>query len=208
MPDYMNLWEVAVLALLREAPMHPYEMQRLLRERHKAELLVLKRGSLYHAIGRLMRSGLIEAAGTGRSGRRPERTTYRITGEGRKKFIRVLEGMVEQPRTESSEFTAALSFLVHLAPADAIAKLEGRARRLDEQSRATATTLKSVMARVQRINLIESEYDLAMWRAELKWVRGLIGELRAGGLDWDTRVIFREARKARPMADSKKKPAS
>ena len=33
--------------------MHPYEMQRLIRERHKDDVLDLKRGSLYHAIDRL-----------------------------------------------------------------------------------------------------------------------------------------------------------
>ena len=54
--------------------MHPYQMQRLLRLRHKDEILVLKRGSLYHAIGRLMRAGLIAVKTTGREGKRPERT--------------------------------------------------------------------------------------------------------------------------------------
>ncbi len=203
MAHYISLWEVAVLALLREAPMHPYEMQRLLRERHKAELLVLKGGSVYNAIGRLVRSGLIEAAGTGRNGLRPERTTYRITSEGRETFMRVLEEMVGRPRRESSEFTTALSFLVHMAPDDAIPKLEERARVLEEEIRETTTTLKSVLARVQRINLIESEYDLAMRRAELKWVRGLIGELQSGTLSWDTEAILRAARKGQLVTSPK-----
>jgi len=184
--------------------MHPYEMQLLLLERHKAELLVLKRGSVYNAIGRLTRTGLIEAAGTGRSGNRPERTTYRITGEGREQFITVLEEMVGHPQRESSEFTTALSFLVHLAPDVAIAKLEERASRLDEEIRETTTTLKSALPRVQRINLIESEYDLAMRRAESKWVRGLIGELQSGSLRWDTKTILRDARKGQPVTRPKR----
>ena len=37
--ERIGLWELAVLALLREAPMHPYQMQKLLRERHKEALL-------------------------------------------------------------------------------------------------------------------------------------------------------------------------
>ena len=53
-----SLWELVVLAFLRERSMHPYEMQRLLRERHKDDLLVLKRGSLYHAIRRLEAEGV------------------------------------------------------------------------------------------------------------------------------------------------------
>jgi len=62
---------LAVMNLLLERPMHPYEIQRLLRQRHKDELLVLKRGSLYHAINRLLQAGLIETVSTGRAGRRP-----------------------------------------------------------------------------------------------------------------------------------------
>ena len=53
----LGIWEIAVLGTLRDAPMHPYQMQRLLRHRHKDEILALKRGSLYHAIGRLERAG-------------------------------------------------------------------------------------------------------------------------------------------------------
>jgi DNA-binding PadR family transcriptional regulator len=192
MENYTSLWEVAVLALLREAPMHPYEMQRLLHERHKDELLVLKRGSLYHAVERLARAGLIKAAATGRSGHRPEHTTYRIRPEGRQNFIRVLKGMIGTPRRESSEFMAALSVLPHLEHDDAIAKLEERARRLGNGVRERQTTLKSVQKRVQRINLIESEYYLAMRRAELRWVRDLIEELRSGRLVGDLKSIFHE----------------
>ena len=55
-----GLWELAVLSLLRETALHPYEIQRLLKERKKDDVLVLKRGSLYHAIKRLLDAGLIE----------------------------------------------------------------------------------------------------------------------------------------------------
>lgn len=204
MENCRNLWEVAVLALLRERPMHPYQMQLLLRDRHKDELLVLKRGSLYHAINRLISAELIAAGDIGRSGRRPERTTYRITAEGREELIRVLRQMVGVSRHESSEFMAALSFLLHLDHEDAVARLEERAERLQDEVQAVGAGLKSALERVERINLIETEYLLAMRRAELKWVRGLIGELRSGQLAWDMKKIFREARADRKATASAK----
>src|SRR5215472_10811392 len=105
----LGMWEIAVLALLREAPMHPYQMQRLLHLRHKDEILVLKRGSLYHAIGRLMRSGLIAVKGTGREGKRPERTTYRILPAGRDALMNTHRKIVATRRRESSEFMAGMS---------------------------------------------------------------------------------------------------
>ena len=106
----LGIWEIAVLGTLREAPMHPYQMQRLLRHRHKDEILALKRGSLYHAIGRLERAGLIEQTSTSRDGRRPERTVYRLTAPGRDAFLAALRSIVSTPRRESSEFMAAMIF--------------------------------------------------------------------------------------------------
>ena len=79
---YRNLWALTVLCLLREGPLHPYEMQRLIHQRHKDKLLDLRRGSLYHAVAQLQRAGLIESVETRRAGRRPERTVYRLTRAG------------------------------------------------------------------------------------------------------------------------------
>lgn len=194
MSNELGIWEIAVLALLREAPMHPYEMQRLLRLRHKDEILALKRGSLYHAIGRLERDGLIGAKSTGRDGRRPERTTYAITATGHKEFSRVLRHIIATPRRESSEFMAAMSFLVHLTPAEALPRLEERARHLENEIAARSAGVAAAAARVLRINLVESEYLLAVLKAELAWVRNLIGEISSGKLSWDLKSVLKHAR--------------
>jgi DNA-binding PadR family transcriptional regulator len=190
----LGIWEVAVLALLREAPMHPYQMQRLLRDRHKDEILALKHGSLYHAIGRLVRAAFISASATSREGRRPERTTYRITRAGRKEFIRVLNQIVAIPRRESSEFMAALSFLVHLSPAESLPRLEERCRHLESEIAARIAGLAAASTHVLRINLVESEYLVAMLQAELAWIRKLTTEIRTGKLDWNIQNILKEIR--------------
>jgi DNA-binding PadR family transcriptional regulator len=201
----LTLWEVAVLALLREAPMHPYQMQRLLSERHKDELLVLKRGSLYHAINRLLAAELIEASQVGRDGRRPERTTYKITAAGRQELIDSLRQMVAVPRQESSDFMAAMSFVLHLDQGDAVQRLEEREQRLRDEVKAIEARLESASERVDRIHLIESEYLLALRQAELKWTSNLIGELRAGSLGWDATKIFREVQGEREAAGAEDK---
>ena len=190
----LGIWEIAVLALLREAPMHPYEMQRLLRLRHKDEILALKRGSLYHAIGRLERDTLITAKSTGRIGRRPERTTYAITPAGRKEFARALVHIVANPKRESSEFMAAMSFLVHLKPAEALRRLEERAQLLDNEITARSAAITAASKRVLRINLVESEYLIAMLKSELAWVRSLIAEISKHTLTWNPRIVLKEAR--------------
>ncbi|MFO1475732.1 MAG: PadR family transcriptional regulator [Verrucomicrobiota bacterium] len=192
-----TLWELAVLSLVREEPMHPYQMLQWLRERHKDDVLDLKRGSLYHAIDRLCRQGLIEPAGTGRDGRRPERTVYRLTPEGRRRFLERLRTWIAVPRRAPSEFMGSLSFLVHLAPADAAARLEARAAAVERESAALAAGLEQAREFVDPINLIESDYQLAMLQSELLWIRGALRTMRSGRLNWNFQKIIRQARARR-----------
>ena len=207
--NYMSFepgnWEIAVLALLREAPMHPYQMQRLLHMRHKDEIMALKRGSLYHAIRRLAENELIEVEQTGREGRRPERTTYRITPAGISAFLDVLRKIVATPRRESSECMAAMGFLVHLDPGEACQLLEERDRNLKVEIDDIAARLADAVAHAGRINLIESEYLLAMLRAERAWVRALQAEIREGKLTWNLKAILRAAAASRKAASQRRK---
>lgn len=198
-----GLWELAALALLRERPMHPYEMQLLLAQRHKDDLLALKRGSLYHAIRRLLAAQLIDPLRTERNGRRPERTTYRITRAGRREFIQWLRRQIAAPRRERSAFTGSLSFLVYLAPEDAAARLEERAMALEKEVAGLGAVLEEAEPRAGRINLIETEYAQAMRAAELEWVRGIVDELRSGRLAWDLDRILAAVR-ANALATARK----
>jgi DNA-binding PadR family transcriptional regulator len=190
----LGIWELAVLALLREAPMHPYQMQTLLRERHKDEILALKKGSLYHAIGRLVRAEFILAKAISRNGRRPERTTYAITAAGRKELVRALRQIVAVPKRESSEFMAAMSFLLHLTPAEAIRCLEERSHLLEQQLAVLTSSLAGAAERVARINLVESEYLVALLKAELAWILKLVAEMRSDKFTWDLKTILKGAR--------------
>ena len=49
-------------------------------------------------------------------------------------------------------------------------------------------------AQVLRINLVESEYLIAMLRAELAWVRSLISEISSGDLSWNLKSVLKGAR--------------
>lgn len=198
--SHHGLWDLSVLCFLRERSMHPYEMQRLLLERHWDEVLVLKRGSLYHAIKRLLHSRLITATGVSRDGRRPERTTYRITPLGEKELVRWLREMVAVPLREPSVFMASVNFLIHLTPSDAIAQLESRAQRLAQEISATEIAMKPVAARIPRFHLLEGEYLLWMRKAELQWVRSLVTDLRSGQLTWNLKKILADIEAARKTA--------
>jgi DNA-binding PadR family transcriptional regulator len=68
---YRSAWALAILSLLFERDMHPYEIRRKVRQRGKGEFVDLRPGSLYRTIERLQRSGLVEPVETTRAGRFP-----------------------------------------------------------------------------------------------------------------------------------------
>ncbi len=191
-----GLWELAVLALLRERPMHPYEILRVLKLRKKDDVLVLKRGSLYHAIRRLAAAKLIVEGETTREGLRPERTTYTLAPAGEAALTEALKALIATPRHEPSTFMGSLSFLVYLTPEEAIHCLERRVQELQREIGVFDERIGMATPKAGRINVVESEYVRAMRAAELKWVRDLLADIRTGKLTWDIKVILRLLRDA------------
>jgi DNA-binding PadR family transcriptional regulator len=180
---------LAILALLYEAPMHPYRMQQLIKERAKDEVINVRlRASLYQTIARLLRDGLIAVQETARSENRPERTIYRLTAAGRETAYLWLCSMLATPAREFPEFPAAVSFMAMLKPDEALAQLETRAAALEAELAEIAGRLQSAAA-LPRVVLLEEEYRRAVRQAELVWVQGVIADLRSGALSWSMEYL-------------------
>jgi DNA-binding PadR family transcriptional regulator len=178
-----NPLALAVMALLYERPMHPYEMVSVMRERGKHESVRLKYSSLYSVVEALVREGFISPRETVREGRRPERTVYELTGEGSVEFLRWLRELLSEPAKEYTQFAAGLTFLPALPPAEAVELLDERVRRLEEEVGEMRALLDSVMEQgLPRLFLIESEHELILREAELRWVRELVREISDGTL--------------------------
>jgi DNA-binding PadR family transcriptional regulator len=183
-----NTNDITVLGLLAAAPLHPYEMARRMHEWHIERFTGSRRSALYHAVGRLRRAGLIEELERGREGARPERTTYAITDAGREALFAQLREMVATPEQELPRLAAGLTFLPRLEPDDAAAQLERRAAGLREEVVALTTARDGVPPDLPRAYFIELEYALAIRRAELDWVEGVVADVRDGRLTWTTEV--------------------
>jgi DNA-binding PadR family transcriptional regulator len=176
---------LAVLSLLYEAPMHPYRMLQLIKERGKDEVVnVRDRASIYQTIERLQREGLITVAETARDEKRPERTVYRLTEEGSVIAHDWLREMLAQPAREFPEFPAALSFVAMLTPEDALRQLEARIVRREAELARLEAGNTAVARYVPRLFLVEDEYRCALFRAELEWLRAIVEDLRTGRLTW------------------------
>lgn len=183
-----NLLALSLLTLLTERPMYPYEMAATLRHRGKDQSIKINWGSLYTIVQNLEKHGLIEAMEVLRDGRQPERTTYRITVTGRAELHDWIRELLSIPEREYTRFEAALGEAAIVPPGDLAALLRQRLDTLDAANAEQEAELKAFQTQIPRLFLIESEYHLALRRAEADWVRGLLKELADGtfpGLrDW------------------------
>jgi len=176
---------LAVLALLVEAPMHPYRMQQLLKSRGKDQVInIRQRGSLYQTIERLEREELIAPDTVERGEGRPERTVYSITPVGRKVAIDWLRNMLAEPQNEFPEFPVALSFLGLVTPEDTLPLLEARLGFLTGHEKKLEADLATYSAMLPRVLLLENEFQLAVARAERQWVEAIVADIRSKTLDW------------------------
>jgi DNA-binding PadR family transcriptional regulator len=180
---------LAILGLLENGPMHPYGIQRLIKQWGKDQVVnVGQRTSLYRMIARLEEDGLITAGDTERDERYPERTTYHLTDAGRAASRQWLAEIVATPRNEFPEFPAALSFVMLLSPSTAIGLFEERRDHLTQRITELDADLTSEYegAPVPRVVLLETEYARAVAEAESRWITAILDDLRSGALTWDT----------------------
>ncbi|HEY9289518.1 MAG TPA: PadR family transcriptional regulator [Candidatus Dormibacteraeota bacterium] len=178
---------LAVMNLLMEHPMHPYEMKSKMKERGHDQVVKIKGGSIYDTVARLEEGGFIRAQETSREGRRPEKTVYSITDTGREEILDWLRELLAQPVNDYPQFGAALAFFAVLPKDEAVRLLKLRTALLEGQVASTQIQLKTFLEMgLPRLFLIEGEYAKAMKQAELDWVRRLIHDIESGDL-WITK---------------------
>ncbi|WP_433670910.1 PadR family transcriptional regulator [Nocardia sp. CA-136227] len=177
---------MAVLGILHLEPMHPYAIQRRIKEWGKDKVInVGQRAQLYKTIARLQDAGLVAVRETGRDQQYPERTVYEITDDGRTACLAWINDMVATPRNEFPEFPAALSFLMLLGPIPARGELQRRADALRAGLQEIDAGLEqATQFGLPRVALLEDEYQRTVLAAELQWLQGVLADLADGTLTW------------------------
>jgi len=167
--------DLAILGLLRDVPRHGYELKQQLAE---LGFWKVSFGSLYPALRRLEKRGLIEAVrATGR------RKAYRMTDTGRDAFQALLREDPAEPE-EERRFNLRLAFFRYLEPALRISTLERRRRQLVDLSVESRRTLRD--ARAQRTSMDRytqalMERTVRTTEADIAWLDELIAAERVAG---------------------------
>ena len=185
---------LTVLGMLHTQPLHPYGIQRLIKQWGKDQVVnVGQRASLYRTIERLQAAGLVTVRETERGQQYPERTVYEITDAGRAVTREWLAEMLAVPKPEFPEFPAALSHIMMLTPQEALPLLERRETALTALHQGLVAGMAAAKD-LPRVLLLESEYLMATATTQLDWVRSVIKDIREGKLSWS-------AEELQPLAD-------
>lgn len=177
-----NPLALAVLCLLTEKPMHPYEMSSTMHERHHEQSIRVNYGSLYSVVESLAKKGLIEATRTVREGRRPERTIYAITDPGLEALTEWLGEMLRVPTPQFTDLEAALALMGALPPDDVLDHLRHRLQELRLQRVSHEAIHAAAPPGFPRMFLIEGEYQAALRDAETAFVESLVRDIESGEL--------------------------
>jgi DNA-binding PadR family transcriptional regulator len=209
-----NPLALAVLALLFERPMHPYEMAATLKQRHKEESIKLRYGSLYTVIELLLARGFIRAEATSREGRRPERTIYALTDTGHEELLDWMRDLIRAPLKEYPQFEAGLCLIAVLPPDEAtellrdramqlagqIAQLETQLAEVAQQTWSAPPAIQAAMPALKGVKkfpplfTVEAEYRIALIKAEHAFVTELVRRIVEEG--WGPRELWRDAQAA------------
>ena len=184
--------EFAILGLLQDDPLHGYELRKQLGVRLGGQRAV-SYGSLYPALRRLTRAGLIaethgaptgsaapDAATTSgwpRRGRR-ERRVYRITAEGKERIAEILADAGPQAWDDGS-FGVHLAFFSRTPAETRIRILEGRRRTVEERREGLRAVLGRTGEQIDRYTRELHRLGLDSSEREVRWLNELIASERA-----------------------------
>lgn len=164
--------EVAILGLLKQQPMHGYQLSRELGDSLGGSWRV-SYGSLYPTLRRLERDGSVEAEpGEGTGGRR--KTVYRITERGERVFLELLQEAPAEGSAEDTRFRMRFAFFRYLPPETRIRLLERRRASLEERLATIDESIRVHRGRADDYALALMEHGRTATESDISWIEGLI----------------------------------
>ena len=184
--------ELAILGLLKDQPMHGYQLKKSL-ESTMGAAWQPSFGSVYPALRRLERTGSVEKVvveeRTPRRGRRgaerPDRTkrrkVYRITDVGESAFRDLLE--TDEGGNEERTFSLKLAFCRYMPPEERVVLFERRRAHLTERLAHLRSSIKTAMRdakeRMDTYTLSLMRHGLDSTESDIRWLDDLIEAERA-----------------------------
>lgn len=169
--------EIAILGLLKEGPMHGYEIKQRLATT-LGPFWTMSFGSLYPCLKRLRKADFVQESASDNSPKRRRRTTYEITPSGEEFFFEQLEhGAVY----DTDRFKLRFAFFRYLPSESRIGLLERRKAYLQEKLEEFSLTLKSTKERIDAYTMSLIKHQTEAAEQDIRWLQELIDQERAAG---------------------------
>lgn len=191
--------ELAILGLLKDRPMHGYQLSRELTQALGGFWRV-SYGSLYPTLRRLERGGAIVSRPSDQpaAGRR-RRKVYRITEVGESAFLELLQETPHDTQTEDTRFRVRLAFFRYLPPETRLRLLERRRASLEDRLTSISDSLRAAREKVDDYALALMQHGRDSTASDIAWLDGLIESERGRARHGKVR---RGGRKRRAMSDA------
>lgn len=162
-------------------PVHGYDVRRELLSWRAGEWANVAPGSIYNALKSLTRDGLLEVVGTAQVGGRPERTSYRLTGEGEKEFQSLLRDTWWNVEAPLDPLMPGIVLLWAMPRAEAIAALRHRIAHSEGVRTSRQFVIEQYADPVSEMQVKEMlRLMIARLDGEIAWARALMSRLESG----------------------------
>jgi DNA-binding PadR family transcriptional regulator len=163
--------ELAILGLLKERPMHGYQLKRRLADT-LGGFWQVSYGSLYPALKRLQREEAVQMIFPREQvGRR--KNVYRITEKGEALFAELLE-RAGQDASEDNGFSVRFAFFQYLKPETRIRLLERRRAFLESRWTSMKESVQRLKEGIDSYTLSLMNHELSTTETDIRWLDELI----------------------------------
>ncbi|MFM8999798.1 MAG: PadR family transcriptional regulator [Actinomycetota bacterium] len=169
--------ELAILGLLKDRSMHGYELSKRL-TRTLGGFWRVSYGSLYPTLKRLERQGAVEQVTGDVATLARRKHVYRITEDGERLFLKLLEEVGSDSSTEDTRFRIRLAFFRYLAPDTRIRVLERRRASLEERLSTITSSLRDGEDTDDPYTRSLMQHGRDVTAQDIAWLDGLIAAER------------------------------
>lgn len=121
----VKLRDLVVLGLLRENPRYGYEIKMII-DNVMSHVIDISSGSLYYGLKKLQERGYVEEDSVEKIGKRPERSIYKITGDGQDFLEEELPRVIFPRAQPYFPIDLALYFFQFIEPKEQMRRLKMR----------------------------------------------------------------------------------
>jgi DNA-binding PadR family transcriptional regulator len=176
----MSATRLLVLGVVRMyGQAHGYQVRRELLSWAADSWANVAPGSIYHALRKLTKDGLLTEAAVEEGESGPDRTVYRLTDDGETEFRLLLTRALSEPERGPESLSAAIVFVTTLPRARAVDLLNCRITRVQGRLATATAGTTSATGKPAHVRELSRLWEFA-GDADIRWARSLLDRLTAG----------------------------